>query len=1392
MNRFIKILIAVAILCSLPTIIYAQKKPQLNIIGRITSEQGLLTDGIKYTMKDSRGFMWFSSDLGFYRWDGYEAKIFPEYMTDTNVNSAYRYCRSILEDKKGFFLIGTLKNGLVKLDRETDKYVRYMHDPDDPNSLGGDGIHVLMEDEEGLIWIGTFVEGLSCFDPETAMFKNYKIKKGDTYPWDSNCIRSLCKDSRGIFWVGTSNGLFQFNEIEESFSPIQTDPEIPEYLKVFECSLEDRNGDMWFGTHWGIFKYCWKSGEWEHIETNNPDKPESNADANITCMVEFYNAVKHQIWIGTNAGLKVYDIKSRVLYHLTPKNGYPEITNAGFVQYLYLDDNDILWTSLGGLQLIDLNDNPFHIYKIKTFPDSLGDTPATCFFQDEDGHIFIGTYGDGLYEFDENLNFIDNFKPCTWDPEKSDSTYNNEIRQIYEDKDNRIWIRTGPTGLCIFEKESGEFFPVDVNVGSYVPGPILMDPYGIVWLGAHDGLYKCEVTGHHSIDYELYDNPTVPKAPIDQILYDTKDRLWVVTRDRGVLCLTPENRDSMKFKSYLHEGYRHRFTVEYNTRSMIEDDSGGMWFRSQKALFKYDPDLDSIVPNNRYNESYQDEIHSFTRDKNGIFWFVSRGGLLQFNPQDTVHGRIRIIDARSGVPFNFVERRSFFKDRRGYLYQGGSMATSTGFFRFHPDSVRGPNKTIPPIVLTNFSVKNQPFPLDSNITYKKHIKLDYNQNFFSFDFSALNYIGPDINQYAYMLEGVDEEWVYSGNRRFANYTGISPGSYIFRVKGSNNDGYWNEKGASVRLTIKPPPWKTWWAYTFYGIALGALLLALRLYDLKRQRLKQALELEQVEADKLKELDSMKSRFFANISHEFRTPLTLILGPLEKLLTKTDDKDCVKDLNMMQRNARRLQRLINQLLNLSKLEAGEMKLIAGERNIVSLVRGYVHSFESLAKQKNIKLKFASDDERTMIYIDSDKIEKVLYNLLSNALKFTPDGGEISVSVLTHPVKPFYKEGREEGINIIIADTGPGIPPDKVKRVFERFYQANNAYSGDQEGTGIGLALTQELVKLHHGDIVVESQEGKGTTFIITLPKGYEHLKPEEIIQQVKTEALDDEVIPDLPLEETFVRKDAREDIDIEQAADDKPILLLVEDNDDLRSYVRSCLDDDYTVHEAVDGELGLKAAIDKIPDLIISDVMMPEMDGYQLCRALKSDERTSHIPVILLTAKASKEDKIEGLEIGADDFLTKPFDPAELQVRIKNLIEQRQALRQKYLKELNLYPQPQPEDTISMDKKFLQKAYELVEQHLDDADYSVEQFMDEIAMSKVQLYRKLKGLLNLSAVEFIRSIRLSHAARMIREKADNIAQIAYAVGFNNPSYFAECFKKQFGQSPSEYGKGEDSK
>jgi DNA-binding response OmpR family regulator/nitrogen-specific signal transduction histidine kinase len=576
-----------------------------------------------------------------------------------------------------------------------------------------------------------------------------------------------------------------------------------------------------------------------------------------------------------------------------------------------------------------------------------------------------------------------------------------------------------------------------------------------------------------------------------------------------------------------------------------------------------------------------------------------------------------------------------------------------------------------------------------------------------------------------------------------------------------------------------------------------MVYGLRRYDLKRQRLKQELEIELVEAEKLKELDSMKSRFFANISHEFRTPLTLVLGPLEKVLDSVSG-EAKSNLVIMQRNARRLQHLINELLSLSKLESGQMKLHARKLNLVKVVNGYVQSFESLAKQREIALVFKSHSDDIQAYVDKEKLEKILFNLLSNAFKFTASDGRIDVEVgrsagTRGPEDPLTRRPADPSdfIEIQISDTGAGISQENLPHIFDRFYQATDSYTKVQEGTGIGLALTKELIELHNGWIEVDSKVGAGTMFRIYFLSGKGHLKPGEIVTGDEPEDIREHslLLSDFDENPIITPED-------KEPGKEKPLLLVVEDNDDLRSHIRSYLADTYRIAESVDGKMGLDRAIEEVPDLVISDVMMPIMDGIELCTRLKTDERTSHIPVVLLTARADIEDKLEGLETGADDYITKPFDARELLVRIKNLLEVRQKLRERFFREakkigLSALSDLSITGVSSMEQKFLVKAIGVVKTNLSDPEFTVKRFCLEMAMSNMQLHRKLVAVTGQTANRFIRSYRLSRAASLLEKRAGNVTEIAYEVGFNNLSWFAKCFQEQFGMPPSEYASKSNS-
>ncbi|NQV15556.1 response regulator, partial [bacterium] len=696
-----------------------------------------------------------------------------------------------------------------------------------------------------------------------------------------------------------------------------------------------------------------------------------------------------------------------------------------------------------------------------------------------------------------------------------------------------------------------------------------------------------------------------------------------------------------------------------------------------------------------------------------------------------------------------------------------------GISSFYPEQIQD-NPIIPNIILTSFKKFNEEVQLDTAISYKSQITLSPNENVFSFEFTALNFINAEENKFAYKMDGFNKDWITTdASNRIASYTNLDPGDYTFRVKGSNNDGVWNETGTSIKITILPPWWRTVWAYGVYILALGFAFYRYRNFELNRAKLNQKYEMEHFEATKLKEMDQVKSRFFANISHEFRTPLTLILGPLGKMLGKLKGSEWDQDLNLMQRQAKQLLDLVTQLLDLSKLEAGKMKILVSQRNIVPLLKGLTQSFASLADRDNKTLSFITELEDIQVHVDRDAMTKIINNLLSNAFKFTESGAAIQVDVQNlQPAKP---DGNGH-LSITIRDDGIGIPEERLNQIFDRFYQVDNSETREREGTGIGLALTRELVELHHGSIEVSSAESTGTTFTITLPLGADHLKPEEVSDSA--EDLADEALEDQLVDETDVTSSSQTVVDESQ-----PILLIVEDNPDVRNYIKSDLNDHYNCHEAVDGEAGLEQALDLIPDLIISDVMMPKMDGVEFCRRIKTEERTSHIPVILLTAKADLESKLEGLETGADDYLTKPFEVEELQVRIKNLIEQRELLRERFKQDLSLVPADL--NLPSMDEQFLEKAIGIISDHFSDQKFNVDVFSRKIFMSRQHLHRKLKSITGRTAVEFIRFIRLKSAALLLRKEQGTISEIAYEVGFSSLPHFSRAFHDEFGCSPSAY-------
>jgi signal transduction histidine kinase/DNA-binding response OmpR family regulator/ligand-binding sensor domain-containing protein len=1100
---------------------------------------------------------------------------------------------------------------------------------------------------------------------------------------------------------------------------------------------------MWIGTaSRGINILTRDRKRFYHYEMNASD-PHSLSDNFVNKIIEDRAG---NIWIATQeGGVSRYSPHNRKFTHLLRKTELPEGLESNNLNAVIEDDNGDLWVSFIGYGLAKYDRKRKRVIDVGSLfyqDNSALRVPIPAMCRDASGVFWLGTWGDGLRRFDPMTREITFYRH---DPNNPNSLSDNRIVAVYPRSDGTIWISTQSGGLNRFDPRTNTFTrflhdPEDpTSISSNLTHSICEDQNGSLWIATLGG-------GLNQLIEEPTSEPQIggeQNQPVER-----------------------------KFRRFQHDPADSSSLAHNLIIALLADSRGNLWVGTGGGgLDKLDIEKGTFQHFSEANGYPFGVVTHIQEDARGNLWVVTTKALVKFNEHgvDETDRQFLLFDFTDGRGVNLLPTlpSATWRSPSGEIF----LAGYEGITAFYPDQIQT-NPYIPPVKITQFSISGKPAILDTSITVKKVIILPYQDNTFSFEFAALNYVQPHKNQYAYKLEGFDKEWIYAGNRRRATYTNIDPGTYIFRVKASNNDGVWNEEGASVRIIITPPWWRTRWAYASYVLLLGLVLYGIRRFELNRFHLRNELRRREFEARKLQEMDEMKSRFFANISHEFRTPLTLILGPLETLLSQTKDPERKQNLRLMYGNARRLQRLIDQLLDLSKLRSGRMALRVRPMNVAAFVRAVTISFASLAERRRIRLSFSGPEEGLRLYVDRDKLEKIVSNLISNALKFTPEGGEVSVAVT-----PVRTEAGRGFVEIAVADTGVGIAPEHLEKVFDRFYQVDDSSTRSDGGTGIGLALAKELVELHRGQIWAESEPGKGATFFVRLPLGKEHLQPHEIAAgDSLTDDIGTEVTEDGPGETAEITPAAA-------APKDAPLLLIVEDNTDVRSYMRCHLQGTYRIIEAEHGVAGFERAVAEIPDLIISDVMMPEMDGFELCEKLKTDPRTSHIPVILLTARASAESKIEGLETGADDYITKPFNVKELEIRGHNLIEQRRRLRERFQRQFLL--QPREVAVASADDRFLCRAMEVVEAHLDDPAFSTERFAREVGLSATHLHRKLKALTGKSPTEFIRMVRLKRAAYLIEKDRGNIAEIAYEVGFNNPSYFAARFRELYGMTPSEY-------
>ena len=1401
---------------------------------RISGELGLSQNLITCLMQDRQGFLWVGTKDGLNRFDGYQFTVYQHDAYDST-SLSHNFVTTLLEDREGRLWVST-RNGLNLFDRDREVFHRSLPDSANPNSVSHAFVRRIVENSResrgGEIWVATggglnkivLPAGARSF--AEASYTHFRRDPNNPNGPGSDNFSQLAVDGQGVVWAATRRDIYKLAPLDGGYADpaglVQSTGQNAYQVSRFDIDPPDP--------------------EWKKLLED-----ESNLDLYL-----LYPSRDGGIWIWAGAGLIRRESETGELRYFNLLHERP----PDFSWTLYEDRAGVVWIGFeGGLGRFDPGTDHYAFYGHESgSPHSLPQSGVNAILEDAGGVLWLGSNGNGLFRHDPKAErFAQYFTPPDAAGKGKISLWRgNSLRAICETSDGALWLGTADR----------KFFRLDRTTGAISQPPpaewrvvysMLQDKSGALWIGSSMGLFRMEWQDGASGQIDYFEpEPEDPKGVgtdwVYKVFEDRDGEIWIATHEK----FSRLDRKTGKFVSYRYVAPDPGAEQESAFTFIHQDRGGAFWLGTADGLLRFDhrtgsfkrcrndpQDRASLSHNvvrticedplepekilwlgtaggglNRFDMTTEKFTHftvddglpdmviyAILSDNDNNLWMSTNHGLSRFNPRTNT---FKNFDVNDGLQDNEFNSGSYFKSPSGELFFGGI----NGFNAFYPEDIRG-NPHAPPIALTGFQIFNKPVaiggdsPLTASISQTTALTLRHDQKVFSFEFAALDYTDPAKNRYAYKMENFDPDWQQAGTSRSATYTNLDPGEYVFRVKGANNDGVWNEEGASLNITILPPWWRTWWAYSFYVLFSLTALYVLRRFEQNRTRLKNRARMERIEAEKLRELDSMKSRFFANISHEFRTPLTLIMGQIDSLRPLFKDPALKTRLEMAFRNSRLLLRLINQLLDLSQLEAGRMKLKAVSGNVVPLLRSLTLSFESLAYQKRIDLHFNNTPDVIEIDHEPEKIERIMHNLLSNAFKFTPEGGRISVQLsvisdqlLVNSDQPLDKSlNTNHYLQITVRDSGVGISAEHLPHIFDRFYQADNSATRDPAytGTGIGLALTKELVELHGGEISVTSEEGFGTTFTVQFPvSSGQYSESSDQFSVISDQPQAPESLPKTdapfsqhaePIDAPPLAESREPKVSGQKPTTGEEIILIVEDNEDVRAYLREHLKADFQVFGARDGEEGLAKALELTPDLVITDVMMPKMDGYALSKQLRGDEKTSHIPIIMLTARAEETDKIAGLEIGVDDYLTKPFSPNELQARVRNLIALRKRLRERFSGTTLIKPS---EVTVaSVDQKFLERLQEIVEANMENEDFDLQTLSAKTGMSERQLERKLKALIGQTPNQFVRSMRLQRAKQLLEQNAGTVSEIAYMVGFNSIPYFSKVFRKAFGKPPSEY-------
>ncbi len=1329
---------------------------------------GLSQSTVLSICKDSRGFMWFGARDGLNRYDGRTIKQYKNDPLNPNSLIFDDYIYTIAEDEHQKLWIGT-QRGVSYYSPETDSFEQIDYQKAGKKNASSFAVLYILPARDGKVWFATNDGLLYIENTYSRDFKAFNKTDGLA----GNEVYSVFEDALGNIWVGTVSGLSKLTPASDkkkyTIKNYFSDKNNPRSLgaNFVRTIAEDNKGRIWFGIeNGGINLYQPETDDFKRFTSQ---KSKLNSDIVRKILV----TQNGTMWIGTMNGLNVYNPFTREFHVYRHDQDNNKSINDNSIKDIYQDNNGSVWigTNFGGVNVVHKNTLTFNVFKHNTFNNnSISGNLISVLAKDNTGNLWMGTEGRGLNFYDPQNKI---FRHYHHDEKNPATIGSNTIKSIYVDKKNNVWIGLFEGGLECFNQETGRFRhfrpnsndPQALNHG-YISA-ISEDEQGDIWIGTSNkgiNILNTETNVFSHIDTSTKDKK-LSSNYIKDILIDSKGNVWVGT----VLGINLLKKGASAFISFT----KGESGLASNYINCIkEDQKGNIWVGTHKGgLNVYLPEENRFKHYSAADGLMSDNIVAINFDLEQNVWISTNNGLSMLDVQKQT---FKNFDINDGLPTNEFSLNSSLRDAEGNLYFG----TYQGLVSFKPKGAIF-NNNPPKIIFTGLKLFNQPIQvngedgiLDKDISFKDKLVFKASHNIFTVDFIAFNYINSRRNKYAYKLEGFEKEWNYVDNPS-ATYTNLPAGTYKLLVKGANNDGVWTARPQELTIKVLPPFWKTWWAYLIYVALFVTLWYQVNKFLRKQQRLETDLYYEHLNHERQEGLYQSKLEFFTRISHEIRTPLTLIFAPLERLIESTKQDNLLnKQLVSIKNNTERLLRLISELLDFRKIDTGNLIL---ELKTVKLNEHCFHIYESFkgqAQAKNIQFGFEAE-EKLFAKIDLYQMEKVLFNLLSNAFKYTREEGKIILRL----------RGDEKSVYIDVEDNGTGIPIEDQQKIFDNFYQSKNE-EVKNVGWGIGLALVKNIVELHDGNITLESipetSEKPGfTCFTVTLQRVY-IAEQEDEPMLIKPEM---PILSAVNLEGVEAKEQA---VPVEKAKDRKKeqhTILVVEDNDELRTFLIESLSGKYQVLEASDGREGLEKAIKNVPDIIVSDVTMPHMDGYTFCQHLKEDEVTNHIPVIMLTAMASHLHQIDGLQSGANIYLTKPFSIQLLELHIDNLIKSGEALREKFSKQVMLMPRNiKLEDP---EEKFINKLMLLIEDNMESPEFNVSLLVDKIGMSQTVLYKKIKALTGMSITDFIKSVRLRRAAQLLEQRKMNIAEVAYSVGFNDRKYFSREFKKQFGKSPSEY-------